>query len=452
MDRLARMLIESILLVAIFAILLIPVPADAVQQVDQTSQGVFQSQPYAVSRGTINLRGGPGLGFWIVGTLYPNETVPILGVNGDLSWWLVDTDLGEAWVSNIAVDAFFAADAPIIDPGPIGSVTSGALNVRQGAGSNAVSVGRLSNGEQVFVLARNVTGEWLQIRWAYGIGWVSSLYVALSGEVNVLSEDVPLTDDTPIGIVTAAYLNVRTGPGINYAIIGQILGSRELPILGRSSDSRWYQVETEIGIGWVFAEYLATQYAFSGIPVTVASTTGAQVVGPLAVINTSAVNLRSGPGPDFTVLAILAGGEEGQIIGQTADSTWWLVEMRVGTGWIYAVNAALRGDLSSVSIIDPESPVATGVLDSDIPDGATVPVPALAAPVAVVNTGALNVRSGPNDVFDSLGVVYGGTELTILGQSMDGGWWHVESAFGPGWIAKSLVIVRGDTSGIPVTQ
>ncbi len=418
-----------------------------------------QTGPYAVSSGAVNVRGGPGTGFWIIGNLALNEIVPIQFVSPDYGWWYITTPFGEGWVANLGVTAYNTAGVPVYDPGPIGVVTAGALHVRYGAGANAVSLGRLGMGEQVFVLGQNATGEWLQIRWAYGVGWVTSRYVSLNGIVGFVdgqggqfNESTPanlaVTADSPYVIVNVTYLNVRTGPGINYAVVGQVYAGDALAIVGRNTDSSWYEVDTTVGRGWVYAGYVVTRNEFGGTTVTSNAVGDAQVTGPIGVINTGALNARTGPGPQYTTAFVLSGGTEAQIVGRNADWSWWLLDTPWGSGWVYAIYVLVRGDTSSVPYVAPNTTVApsSGVA------GAQAPEAVVALPVAVVSTGALHIRSGPNNVFPSIGVVYGGDRMNIEGQSLDRGWWYVASPYGYGYVSKLYVITNGDTSTVPVVQ
>ena len=67
-------------------------------------------------------------------------------------------------------------------------------------------------------------------------------------------------------------------------------------------------------------------------------------------------------------------------------------------------------------------------------------------------TGALNIRSGPNSAFSSLGSVPARTRMPIIGQSPDRGWWLVQSPFGNGWVSKLHILVEGDAANVPVVQ
>jgi uncharacterized protein YgiM (DUF1202 family) len=410
-----------------------------------------QTGPYATSNGTVNVRGGPGAGFWILGTLYNGEVVPILGISPDSAWWYVNTTNGEGWVAQTGVTAVNTANVAVIDPGPTGTVIAGVLNVRAGAGENALLLGKLSMGQQVFVLARNADASWLQIRWAYGTGWVAAPFLALTGTpAAVLGDgaDLPLTADTPFVLVMATHLNVRTGPGINYAVLGQANAGETLPIVGRTGDNLWYQVESRFGTGWVYAGYVVTRNEYGGTPVTTGTADTAAVTGPFGIINTGALNIRSGPGIQFSSLGTLAGGVQTQIVGRNADWTWWLLDTPIGTGWANVIYILVRGDTSGVPYVDP----GTSVPASPGQGGAAAPPPALTGPIAFVATGALNIRTGPNSVFPSMGTVYAGTRMPIIGQSPDRGWWYVASSFGDGYVSKQYVMAEGDTSGVPVVQ
>lgn len=432
--------------VVCLAVLVTPMFAHSVGAADENarSQASAQSGPYAVANGAINVRSGPGTGFYITGVLYAGTTVPILGKSADGAWWYIKATFGEGWVATISVQAYMAEGVAVRDPGPIATVTTGALTVRGGPGPTAASLGYLSQGQQVLVVAQNAGGTWLQIRWEYGTGWISSAFVSLVGTPGMAS-DIPVTDDSPYGIVLVAYVNIRSGPGINYEVLGQAAGGIQLPILGRSADSRWYQVRSAFGTGWVYGELVVTRNEFGAAPVQPANPS-ATLVGPVAVINTGALNIRSGPGAQYTVIGTLAGGEEAQIIGRTNDWTWWLLETRVGNGWANSIYIIERGDLSGVPYVAPGTLTAPG----QEPSEGVAPAPVVAGPVAIVNTGALHIRSGPNSSFDSLGSVPFGTRMPIVGQSADRGWWQVESVYGTGWVTKLLILVDGNTSGVPV--
>jgi uncharacterized protein YraI len=272
--------------------------------------------------------------------------------------------------------------------------------------------------------------------------------MSVTGTPGTVAAEVPVTAATPHVVVMTAFLNIRTGPGINYTVLGRAVAGNILPILGRTDDGAWYQVQSPFGDGWVNAAYVITRNEFGASPVTEQSAAGASVSGPIGVVSTGALNLRSGPGPQYTDLGTLAAGEEGRIIGRSSDWGWWLLETRLGNGWASSRYILVRGDTSLVPFVEPGG-VST---PTDGQGGGAAPAPELTGPFALVATGALHIRSGPNVAFSSIGSVAAGTEMPILGQSADLGWWLVQSPFGNGWVSKAYVIAKGDLSQVPVSQ
>jgi len=442
----------------VLSLILLSVVAFAPSLAQPPARVSAQTGPYAITKSAVYVRGGPGTGFWVLGTLYYGTAVPILNASPDGAWWYVSAPFGEGWMAKSGATAYSTEAVTVYDPGAIGTIITAAVNVRYGAGINAASLGIIGQGQQVYVLARNADGSWLQIRWSYGTGWVAAEHVSVTGVPAVVDDGsggysgdgsgVPLTTDIPYVIVMSAYLNVRTGPGINYAVLGAVTGGDQLPVVGRTADNTWYQVEANFGTGWVYAGYVVTRNEYGGSPVTTASAATAEVAGPIGVVNTGALNIRSGPGSQYTSLGVLAGGTETQIVGRTQDWTWWLLDTPVGTGWANAIYIIVRGDTSGVPHVVPGTTVEAQPGQAE----AAAPEAEISGPVAFVSTGALNIRSGPNSTFSSLGAVYAGTRMPIIGQSTDHGWWLVESPYGNGWVSKLYVMTEGSTGGIPVVQ
>jgi heat shock protein HslJ len=65
---------------------------------------------------------------------------------------------------------------------------------------------------------------------------------------------------TPTGTVTgASVLNIRSGPGTNFPVIGAARMGDSGTIVGQSQDGRWWVVETPSlpgGVGWVSADFV----------------------------------------------------------------------------------------------------------------------------------------------------------------------------------------------------
>jgi hypothetical protein len=73
--------------------------------------------------------------------------------------------------------------------------------------------------------------------------------------------------------------------------------------------------------------------------------------GPLARINTSSLNVRQGPGTNYAPVGTLVQGDQVQIVGRNADSSWWAIQYGNGTGWVIASLVITEGDMSQVPLV-----------------------------------------------------------------------------------------------------
>jgi heat shock protein HslJ len=78
--------------------------------------------------------------------------------------------------------------------------------------------------------------------------------------------DLPAPESkTPTGTVTgASVLNIRSGPGTNFPVIGAARQGDTGTIVGRSQDGRWWVVDAPSlpgGVGWVSADFVAATNA-----------------------------------------------------------------------------------------------------------------------------------------------------------------------------------------------
>ncbi|MBI5930840.1 MAG: SH3 domain-containing protein [Chloroflexi bacterium] len=442
---------RAILLIALLAISFNTITVVRAENNIQ-AQGIESRQSTASATASIatNAYAGPSTAFWIVGTINRFETLPVLAISADGAWWLVNGRFGQGWVVGTALTVTNGSSVGIQDPGAFITVTATLLNVRSGPGPEAAIQGRLSAGQRVYLIGQSNDGTWLNIRWQFGNGWVQARFTSAGDAAPTTdASSAPVTEVGATGVVNAGSLNVRSGPGVNYEIIGTVVGGELLPILGRSSDNLWFNVQTVFGEGWVSARYLITRNDFGNAPVTENTVDQTTYVGPVAVINAGALNIRSGPGAAYTILGRTVGGEQFVILARDAAFLWVQIDTDFGAGWVNRNYVIIRGDVSALPIAD----ATTAITVRDPATGDTsVSTPTLIGPVAFVATGALNIRSGPNSSFSSLGSVPSTTRMPIIGLSPDRRWWKVQSPFGDGWVNRNYVLVEGDASGVPVVS
>lgn len=325
------------------------------------------------------------------------------------------------------------------------------LNVRTGPGAGHAIITEVPGGTTLPVTMLSADRKWYQVTSAAGSGWLRGAYVAERGDWSAvpwqgapanLGGGTAIPAGAPHLVVNTSYLNARTGPGIGHGVLTVLPGGAKLTVTAIDRGGVWYQVETTAGSGWVNSRYTAIRGNFAGIPRTSGSTdlapsTPAQPAVPAGtahlVVNTSYLNIRSGPGIGHSIILTVPGGTNLPVLAIAADRKWYQVNSSAGNGWVNSNYTVGRGDFSGVTRI--ASP-------ADRLSGPT--------PRAVINTSYLNVRTGPGIGYGIITDLPGGTTLPVLGKSADGNWFLVEGDFGQGWLRNRYVAFRGDYSQVQV--
>jgi N-acetylmuramoyl-L-alanine amidase len=128
-------------------------------------------------------------------------------------------------------------------------------------------------------------------------------------------------------IVNTQVLNVRSGPGVNFPLIGQVKLGREFKV--EEEKNGWYRIKLSNGtVGWVIKDYVSLNYIELEIQGRV-------------------VNIRSGPGTDYTKVSSLPNGTRIKAVGFEGD--WYQVIYPGGKGWVagWLVTALPKTDVSA---------------------------------------------------------------------------------------------------------
>jgi uncharacterized protein YraI len=73
--------------------------------------------------------------------------------------------------------------------------------------------------------------------------------------------------EKPIVTAKNSNVNLRKGPGTNYEIVGTLLKGQSLEIIGRNTDSSWWQISDIKGVAWIAASVVMATNIDDGIPV-----------------------------------------------------------------------------------------------------------------------------------------------------------------------------------------
>lgn len=164
-------------------------------------------------------------------------------------------------------------------------------------------------------------------------------------------EKEPVIDPTlPIAIVNTANLNLRSGPGVEYAVIGVLRGGDTFNVIGQSPDFIWLLVrDTDFGDGWVRGKFTIFRGEIDEVDV-VGGPYGAEVDARFYLHIFQPV--YDEPGGDR--LGLLPAREEYAVTGRTFDGRWTqLSTAEFGVVWINTSRGSFRGIWFDVPIIFP---------------------------------------------------------------------------------------------------
>jgi uncharacterized protein YgiM (DUF1202 family) len=252
------------------------------------------------------------------------------------------------WLGLVVALIFSAAPGLAVQAAPADQTTGTAvvtnasyLNVRSGPGVAFGVVTRLGNGAFVTLIGRNADGSWTQIQVAGGAqGWVNSRYLAPSIPITNLPVTQPIT--TSSAVVTAYYLNLRSGPGAGYSILRTLRGGDAVSMIARLGDNSWVQVSLSDGLqGWLSTRYIQANAPVSSLPVAGGDQGGGTTPPPPPASSDSAtvtayyLNVRYGPGVGFGVITRATRGEVVRMLGRNAWASWVQIQTSNGiVGWV----------------------------------------------------------------------------------------------------------------------
>ncbi len=263
--------------------------------------------------------------------------------------------------------------------------------------------------------------------------------------VRVGGPSAPPPTGGPVATVTGAFrLNVRAAPDpVNGAILTQIRRNQTYPIVGRNSDTSWWQLNVNGTVGWVNARYV-TAVSAQNVPVTSGSSQPVPTATPVVtgaaatVTGASRLNVRNAPSAvSGQVLTRISRGDTFPVVGRNADTSWWQLNVNGVVGWVNAryvtaVNAQNVPVTSTVTDPGSSQPIVQcpGFLASRLTPGRQGRVlPGLSN----------NFRSQPSLGGNILGQIPGGAVFAVVsGPQCSSGyaWWQVNFNGVIGWTAE----------------
>ncbi len=202
----------------------------------------------------------------------------------------------------------------------------------------------------------------------------------------------PPAQVTPTNIHAQAIgqANVRSGPGIEYDIVGTISNGTRYAVYGQHELFPWVLIaysEAPGGRAWVFADLVTLDVPLAQLPVLTGiilvdtptpsptvtfgdPSTGAPtgtphtpqpgpttITGSVFVQADEAINVRFGPGIEYPRIERLVPGQSYRVISRHSLYPWLLIELPSapdGFGWVYQEVVTVSGAINTLPVITVE--------------------------------------------------------------------------------------------------
>jgi len=288
---------------------------------------------------SLNVRQGPGLQYEKIGSLSSGTRIQIL--EQGVEWHKIKAGNLQGYVSSqyIIIENEEQKEpqepgqgqspvkpedpAPPSDKKRYAIVTASALNIRSGPSTRNHKVGMVVRGTRLRVLEQSEL--WYKIEVNGLVGYVHGDYIKLEdGDANPAPQpSTPPAQVAGKARVAASSLNMRSGAGMEHAIIGSLPNGTEIELLEKHGI--WYKIKFGAKTGFVHGGYLniIQDIGSSGTP---SAKTG--------TVNASALNVRTGPGLNYPKTALLYQGAKITILKEV--NGWYQIQHGSTTGYVSA--------------------------------------------------------------------------------------------------------------------
>lgn len=174
-----------------------------------------------------------------------------------------------------------------------------------------------------------------------------------------------LTASTQFFATANFRLNVRSGPGVAYTVIGQLKPANSVDITGRGPNNSWVRINFNGQEGWVSfglveitGDIDSAPQAEAGASAVLRETpaqTNTTLLGKVVVITRLNANLRDAFNTDAKVLVTIPFGTELTVTARTEKNNWVRVTYNGQTGWVSSgVLRFTQGNLSSLPYVNAD--------------------------------------------------------------------------------------------------
>lgn len=321
----------------------------------------------------LNMRSGPSTDDSVINILSQGTTVTVIGTEGQ--WYKISVNGTTGYVLATYITAGDDSTGSVV--GSTGTVNTGVLNVRSGAGTSNSSYGFIYSGSQVSIVGTETVGSelWYKVNVTVNgsakTGYVLSDYIRVGSSSAGSAEDNTNQDtsnDSAVvapagktGVCDVSALNIRSEANTSCTIKGVLRSGNKFEII--ETVGGWYKIKATVNgktvEGYVYAEHTKLTDDTTTGDTSSDTTTGdtssdnTQTTTPTSgKIDTgngsTPLNVRKTASMSGTILGSAANGSKVTILAK--EGKWYKVKVTVRgsevTGYVYAtyVNTGAGAD------------------------------------------------------------------------------------------------------------
>ncbi|MGG1072522.1 SH3 domain-containing protein [Priestia megaterium] len=194
--------------------------------------------------------------------------------------------------------------------------------------------------------------------------------------------------------VMASKLNVRSGAGTTYGIIGSVVKGQTLSVMSKSGS--WYKINYNGRTGYVSSDYVQA----SGTETPPAEST-------TYTVTASMLNVRSGAGTNYASIGSVTKGQKLSVVSKSGS--WYKINYNGRMGYVSSDYVQVSGTAT----------------------------PSAESTTYTVTASTLNVRSGAGTNYASIGSVTKGQKLSVVSKS--GSWYKINYNGRTGYVSSDYV-------------
>lgn len=151
--------------------------------------------------------------------------------------------------------------------------------IRAAPAFDAEAIASVFENDSLIAVGRNIDGEWLEVRrpaYQNKVGWINREVISVTFDIGLL----PITDlttglvgtqsviDTGYSVMTISAVPLFTTPDRFSQEIETIPVFRTVPVIGRTPNLQWFQVNYRGNVGWIQQFLTMSGRDFSEIPIS----------------------------------------------------------------------------------------------------------------------------------------------------------------------------------------